>query len=62
MARGLLSNVDSFVNHSTLTHSEMFQLREDIRKTAKGIADAVDGPEQSMKSITREVCVLFGLL
>lgn len=55
LARNLLSKVDSFVNQSTLTDSQRFELREEVRAEAKRIAYAIDGPEQAMKSITRGV-------
>ena len=58
LATNLLSRVDSFVNRSTLTSSERFQLREEIRAEAKRIVYAVDGPEQALKSITRGVSIL----
>jgi len=55
LARDLFSKVDSFVNQSALTNSELFQLREEIRSKAKSIAYAIDGHEQALKNIARGV-------
>lgn len=55
LARNLLSKVDTYVNLSTCTDSERFKLREEVRAEAKRIAYVIDGPEQTMKTITRSV-------
>lgn len=50
LVRGLSLKVDSLVNGSSLTNPERFQLREEILAATKGIAHAVDGPEQALKT------------
>jgi hypothetical protein len=55
LVRGLSLKIDSLVNGSSLTNPERFQLREEILAVTKGIAHAVDGPEQALKNIARGV-------
>lgn len=55
LAKGLALKAEKLTNESTLSPLDTFRLRNEIKAAAKKIAVEVDGPEQSMKGITRGV-------
>ncbi|KAI0908743.1 S-adenosyl-L-methionine-dependent methyltransferase [Ustulina deusta] len=53
LSKDLQSMVEAFSHQIRLDGDEAFQLRENIRTRAISIALAIDGPEQTMKTICR---------
>jgi hypothetical protein len=56
-AKGLVAKAKAYSTRTTKIESELFVLREEIRAEANKIARIIDGPEQAVKNVAREVRV-----